>query len=157
MSGIHDSTGGLAAREGLKAAIESALDGENVDIYDGFDGVAVSSDWVLVGPVRADLDAKEVSARRQMDETLTITVNFGVFVPGRAGDPSNRAGQAWARAFALLSTVQRWVSQGDRTTLGGAVLWCLPGGYEADGEEYDGGFQVEIAADFVCRHRIRAA
>lgn len=155
MSGIHPTTGANLARDGLHAAIVTAVAEDQVDVYHGFESIAVNADWIAVGSARSEIDLKNIGPRVSLDETITIAVNFGAFVPGRAGigDISQRA---YARAFELLEKVQRHVRETD-LTLGGAVLWCVPAGLDADGAEYEGGFQVEIAADFICRHRVRAA
>ncbi|MCC2030617.1 hypothetical protein [Microbacterium allomyrinae] len=152
MSGVSPSTGVLAARIGLEAAIRAALDGEAVDIYAGFLGVPETTDWVALGEANADIDPANVSSRRQLDERITLAVNVGAWV---AGNDDDTARAAWDRAFALLDLIQRYVRTGDNTTLGDAVLWCLPGSFDADGDAYSGGFQVEIAATFICSHRVR--
>lgn len=154
MSGIHTSSGAPGARLGLEAAIRAAFaDEAGVDVYAGFQWPTQHDDWVALGDVQANRDARTVGPRRQTDETITIGVNFGAW---RAGRGPEVAADAWARAYALLATVESYLLQGDHVTLGGAVLWCLPGDIDAGGEEYNDGYQVEIAATFICSHRVRA-
>lgn len=154
MSGIHASTGALLARQALEREIRSALTDEpEVDVTAGFQWPMRYPDWVALGDVRATRDPKTIGPRRQQDETLTIDVNLGAWRPGTGTEVAEAA---WERVFELLALVEAHLLAGNNTTLGGAVLWCLPGDTDTTGEEYDGGYQVEIAATFVCSHRTRA-
>lgn len=154
MSGIHTSTGAMLARAGLQAAIETALSGDgDVDVYAAFQWPVKNRDWVAMGSVGANADAKNVGPRSQRDETITLAVNIGSW---RAGKGDAVALEAYERAFSLLTAISDHITNTDKT-LGGAVQWCLPGDVDADGEEYEGGYQVEVAATFVCTHRVRAA
>ncbi|WP_292729618.1 hypothetical protein [Microbacterium sp. UBA837] len=154
MSGIAARTGVPAARAGLEAAIRAALTDEpEVDIYPGFQWPVNYPDWTALGQATSETDPKNIGPRRQMDETITIDVNVGAWRPGRGREVAQAA---YDRVFSLLVKIQNYILDGDNITLGGAVLWCVPGGFDADGEEFEGGFQAEIAARFVCSHRMRA-
>ncbi|MGZ0067859.1 hypothetical protein [Microbacterium arborescens] len=154
MSGISASSGAPAARLGLESAIRAAFaDEPEVDVYAGFQWPTEHDDWVALGDVQATRDPRNIGPRRQVDETITLEVNFGAWRAGRGNDV---AAKAWARAYALLATVEAYLLQGDHPTLGGVVLWCLPGDANAAGDEFDNGYQVEIAATFICSHRVRA-
>jgi hypothetical protein len=154
VSGIHASTGALLARQGLEREIRAALaDEREVDVSAGFSWPMRFHDWVALGNVRATRDAATIGPRRQQQETLTIDVNIGAWRPGSG---SAIAEAAWGRAFQLLALIEAHLLTGDNTTLGGAVLWCLPGDTDTTGDDYDDGYQVEIAATFVCSHRTRA-
>tara|TARA_R100000365_G_C2746966_1_gene76508 strand:- start:4388 stop:4852 length:465 start_codon:yes stop_codon:yes gene_type:complete len=154
MSGIHTSTGGMLARDGLKTAIETALTADDaVDVYAAFQWPATQPDWVALGSVTVNADPKTIGPRMQRDETITLTVNIGSWRVGK-GDAVALA--AYERAFALLVAISDHITANDKT-LGGAVQWCVPGDVDADGEEFEGGYQVEVAATFVCTHRVRAA
>lgn len=156
MSGIHSHTGVLLARQGLAAAIRAALaDEERVDIYDGFHWPIRHNDSMQLTSATSNADPKTVGPRRAYDETITLGVTVTSWRAGSNTDPAV-AVAAFDRAFELLAKVTDYVMDGDNTELGGAVQWCLPGAVDSDGEEYDDGFQVEIAAEFVCSHRVRA-
>lgn len=154
MTGISTASGILAARNGLWSAIEEATAGEDLDRYYGMPGEVQSAAWVGIGGMSAEFDPRGVSQRRAGDETITFEVSIGKWVPGHR---DTVAEDAFAGAFNLLSLIQRHITQDD-ITLGGAVLWCLPGAVRSDGiDNADGsGFVAEIVADFVCMHRVRA-
>lgn len=149
-------TGVQKARLGLKAAIDAALDDDpDVDVYDGFrDAVITSRNWVAVTGARADADPKEISQRRRLRETIRVGVNVGAYVPGTDAATATRA---YDRAVEIFAAIQTYIQTGDNITLGGVVEWCVPESVDMDGEEFEGGFQVEIAATFTCSHLVRGA
>ncbi|KAA9110181.1 hypothetical protein [Microbacterium rhizomatis] len=156
MSTISASTAAYTARAGLLAAVRAALaDETKVDIDAGFLGQPGHNDWVAMGEtIGVDVDPKTVGPRRQRDETITLTLNVGAFKPGHT---EAAVVAAFTRADDLLRLISTYVSAGENTELGGVVAWCLPGSADWVGAEIDGGFQVEIAATFICAHRVRAA
>ncbi|KQR91290.1 MAG: hypothetical protein J0I33_00110 [Microbacterium ginsengisoli] len=155
MSGIHAGTGVLLARDGLEAAIRAALaDEAEVDIYAGWTWPIVHDDSVQLTAASGAADPKTVSARRSYDETITLGISITVWRAGHSEDDGSAA-EAYQRAFALLNKITAYVVEGDHTELGGAVMWCLPGAVDSDGTEYNSGFQVEVAAEFICAHRVR--
>lgn len=146
----------MRARAGLLAAVRAALaDDPDVDIDAGWMGAPAEDDWVALGDVAVDTDPKTVGPRRSWDETITIDLNVGAWRPGSTAETT--VIPAYERADALLSKIATYVTTGDNTTLGGVVSWCLPGSAQWAGAEVAGGFQIEVAATFICSHRVRAA
>lgn len=154
MSQITPTSAAWRARAGLLEAVRVALADEQVDIESGWSGPSAHPDWVAMGDVKVDADPKTIGPRRSWDEQITLDINVGSWASGH-GDAAVDA--AYARADHLLSLISTHVTTGDNTTLGDVVAWCFPGSADWAGAEYDGGFQVEIAATFVCSHRVRAA
>lgn len=156
MTQITPTTAAMRARAGMLAAIRAALAGEErLDIDAGWMGPPGHYDWVALGDVSVDTDPKTVGPRRSWDETISLEVNIGAWRPGT--DAETTVIPAYQRADALLSKISTYVTTGDQTTLGGVVAWTLPGSASWAGAEYDGGFQIEVAATFICSHRVRAA
>ena len=156
MSGISAATGILAARDGLWAAILAATEhrGYNIDRYYAAPERLGSKMWVGLTDVDVTADVKNVGARQQFDEEIRLGVTLGAWVAGN-GDVA--AQDAFQKAYEILSEIQTYIGQDSQTrTLGGAVQWCLPGSMSNTGVEVDGGgYVVEIAAEFVCMHRVR--
>lgn len=152
--GINGTTAQAAARAALIDAVKVALAGEEVDIGRGFRWPIVSRDWCFATETSSDIDPAEVGSRRSLDETITLTLSIGSWRPGGDQESEDRA---FNRAFDLLARIQRHVRQND-VTLGGTVLWCLPGSSSSDGatleDESGAGRLTEIVATFVCRARI---
>ncbi|GAB2702361.1 hypothetical protein BKA24_001688 [Microbacterium marinum] len=153
MTSITPDSAALRARSGLLAAVRAAVKGERVDVLAGFAGQPTEFDWVALGGVGVASDPATVAARRSRDETITLDLNVGSFAPGYDDEAVTKA---WGRAAELLAKISTYVEHADNTTLGGAVSWTLTGSAEWDGEEVEGGYQVEVAATFVCSHRVRA-
>lgn len=154
MSGISAATGILAARDGLWAAILAATEhrGYQIDRYYAAPETVTSHQWVGLTDVSVDPDLVNIAPRRQFDEAIRIGVTLGAFVAGN-GEEAARA--AFAEAYGILAEIQTYITQTD-PTLGDAALWCLPGPMSNAGVEVDGGgYVVEIAAEFVCAHRVR--
>lgn len=152
---VSETSSVLKARNGLIAAVRAALTADrSVDIEAGFSGAPENPDWVAFGDVDQAVDPKTIGPRRSYDETITLAMNVGAWRPGRGDAVVN---EAYARCDELLSTIWAYIADGDNITLGGAVAWCWPGSASWVGAEVEGGFQVEVAAEFVCTHRVRAA
>lgn len=155
MTGISPHTAQLAAKKQLLAAARTALADEKVDTYFGLRWPVVEPDWFTVHETVSDVEPKNVGARRQLDETITIHVSVGSW---RSGSDEATEIAASDRAFELLAKVQDHIMRQD-PHLGGTVLWCLPGASESAGATTDDeagyGRVTEIAATFVCSHRIR--
>ncbi|MEV7874523.1 hypothetical protein [Microbacterium sp. NPDC089188] len=156
MSGIGQSTGILAARNGLWAAIQAATAhrGSDIDRYYATPETVASTKWVGLTDLDVDPDLTNIGARRQFDEAIRVGVNLGAW---RAGHGEDDARETFAEAYEILAEIQDHITQND-ITLGGAVLWCLPGRMSNAGVEVpgsDGGYVVEIVAEFVCAHRVR--
>lgn len=155
MSGISSASGILAARKALLAAAKTALTGEtDIDFYSGWQYPVTQPNWVATTDVHADMDTATIGPRRSQDETITLGVSIGAWVAGHTEDDIEAA---FARAFEILGTIQTHIRVDD-ITLDDTVLWCVPGTTDSDGaQDEDGsGYQVEIAATFVCMHRVRA-
>ncbi|MFJ2535858.1 hypothetical protein [Microbacterium maritypicum] len=156
MSGISSASGILAARSALLAAAKAALDGQtDIDFYSGWQYPVTQPNWVATTDVHADMDPANIGPRRSQDETITLGVSIGAWLPGHTEDDIVAA---FERAFSILNTIQTHIRTED-ITLADTVLWCVPGATDSDGavDEDGSGYQVEIATTFVCQHRVRAA
>ncbi|MDR0594528.1 MAG: hypothetical protein LBG60_15025 [Bifidobacteriaceae bacterium] len=153
-TGISRFTAQATARAALVKACKAALAGEDVDVGAGFRWPIVSNDWCFAVDTDSDIDPATVGPRRALDETVTLSLSVGAWRPG--GDEDAEV-EAFERAFDILARVQDHIRTQD-ITLGGTVLWCLPGKSQSAGattsEDAGMGRVTEIAADFVCRHRI---
>jgi hypothetical protein len=154
MSGIHAHSGVVLARRGLFNAATTALFGEHVDVVEGFRWPFVENDWFALTDVDSQIDTATIGPRAQLKERITISVSLGSWLPGNEPDTEVAV---FDRAFALLMKVQEQVRL--ETTLGGAVLWCQPASAVSAGattnDDSGEGRLVEIAATFVCEHRIK--
>lgn len=154
-SGIHPFTAQHIAKRALVKAAREALDGREVDVSFGLRWPMHHKAWVAVTSTDSDIDPSQVGPRRQLDERITITVEIGVWEPGADTEAEERASED---AFGLLETLAEHVRLND-PTLGGTVLWCLPGSSSSDGatSEQDAveGRLCIVVATFVCTHRIR--
>lgn len=155
--GISEATAQEEARSALIEAVKVALDGEQVDIGRGFRWPIVNYDWVFATETDSDIDTATIGPRRTLDEKITLTLSVGSWRPG--GD-QEAEDTAFARAFDLLKRIQLHIRKND-ITLGGTVLWCVPGSSTAAGatteNESGDGRLTEIIATFVCSHRIATA
>lgn len=156
-TGISETTAQATARSALIEAAKVALKDEDVDIGRGFRWPIVSRDWVFATETDSDIDTADIGPRRSLDERITLTLSIGSWRPG--GD-QEAEDLAFGRAFDLLGRIQKYVRTKD-ITLGGTVLWCVPGSSASDGatteDEAGQGRLTEIAATFVCTHRITTA
>lgn len=157
MSGISPSTAARAARAALFAAIQAATaDDQELDRYEGgFMWPVNQNNWVAITSQSTDVDPKNITVRRQVDETITFHLSIGAWVPGRGSDEV--ATSSLDRAYGILSKIQDYIRTGDNITLGGTVQWCIPGDEASDGaaDEDGSGYVTEIDATFVCMHRVR--
>jgi len=159
--GIGETTGQDVARDKLMAAVAAALDaaGETgkVDVTNGFRWPIVSHDWISSGETTSDIDPASVGPRVALKETITLHLSIGAWNPG-SDEEAELA--AFHRAFYLLGLIVKHVRTQD-ITLDGSVLWCLPGSSSSAGAtlpaDQGGGRVCEIAATFVCQHRIATA
>lgn len=156
MSGISQASGVRAARNALYEAIKTALaDDHEVDVTSGFRYPEVHPDWVSLTKVSTEIDVANIGGRGQRDETIRLGVSIGVYRPGYTEAVDQ---EIFDRAFGLLETIQTYITTQD-ITLGGTVLWCLPGTFESDAvttyEDSIRGRLIEIAAEFVAHHRVR--
>lgn len=156
-TGISEMTAQSTARAALVAAAKVALEGEDVDIGSGFRWPIASNDWVYATDTDSDIDPTTIGPRRTLTERITLSLSIGSWRPGGDQEAENAAHD---RAFELLGSIQNHVRKND-ITLGGTVLWCLPGsstsaGATAEGDSGEGRL-TEIAATFVCEHRIATA
>lgn len=156
-TGISETTAQATARAALIEAAKIALEGEKVDIGRGFRWPIVNPDWVFATETDSDIDLATIGPRRTLDERITLTISIGAW---RAGDDQESEDRAFNRAFDLLGRIQNHVRKND-ITLGGTVLWCVPGSSTSAGATTDLdsnlGRLTEIAATFVCQHRIATA
>lgn len=158
-TGISEFTAQVEARAALIAAAEVALasDSEGVDIGRGFRWPLVERDWLFATETESVIDPKDIGPRRQLTEQITLHLTIGSWRPG---DDQDAEDAAFNRAFGLLQTLQNYVRKID-ITLGGTVLWCIPGSSSSAGattsDESGDGRITEIAATFVCSHRIATA
>lgn len=159
-TGISTLTAQADARAGLIAATQAALAGETVDPVDtggGFRWPIVNRDWAFATEVDSDVDIRDIGPRRQLDETITLHMTIGSWRPG---DDEATELLVFNRAFYLLGLIQDHIRTSD-ITLGGVVLWCVPGSSSSAGattsDDAGSGRLTEIAATFVCRHRIATA
>lgn len=154
--GIGPTTGQRAARRALIEAVKVALAGEPVDIGRGFRWPIEQPDWVFATATSSDIDPANILPRRSLDERITLELSIGSWRPV-IDSPQDAEDEAHDRAFELLERIQEHIRTQD-VTLGGAVLWCLPGRSESDGAtvptDTGEGRLIEISADFVCEHRI---
>jgi len=155
-SGISDTTAQEQARAALIVAVEAALDGDtDLDIGRGFRWPIVNPDWVFATETESDIDPATLGPRRSQDERITLHLSIGAFEPGNDQDAEDAA---FGRAFGRLARIQQYIREND-ITLGGTVLWCVPGPSNSAGATADSdagqGRLIEIAASFVCSHRIR--
>ena len=152
--GISDTTAQRPARDALIEAAKVALAGEQVDIGRGFRWPIVEHDWVFATETESEINPAEIGPRRSLDERITLTLSIGAWRPGSDQEAEDAA---FNRAFDLLERIQRHVRQQD-PTLGGVVLSCVEGSSVSDGATAEGdsglGRLIEIAATFVCQHRI---
>ena len=156
-TGISETTAQATARAALIEAAKVALESEAVDIGRGFRWPIVNQDWVFATETDSDIDPATIGPRRTQDEKITLHLSIGAWRPG--GD-QEAEDAAFDRAFDLLGRIQQHVRKND-ITLGGTVLWCVPGsstsaGATTSGDSGDGRL-TEIAATFVCQHRIATA
>lgn len=156
-TGISETTAQSTARAALIEAAKVALDGEDVDIGRGFRWPIVNPDWVFATETDSDIDTATIGPRRTLEERITLTLSIGAWRPG--GD-QEAEDAAHSRAFDLLGRIQKQVRTQD-ITLGGTVLWCVPGSSTSAGATVPGqsgdGRLTEIVATFVCQHRIATA
>ncbi len=168
MSGIRPHTVQADAKAALYEAARVALADELVpqgednlpgcDVSFGFTWPTKARDWFAVTDTVSNIDPANVGPRRQLDETVTITVSVGSWVPTVDGDGQAAEVAASDRAFDLLARVQTHIRLND-VTLGGLVFWCLPGSSESAAATFsrknNPGRLVEVSADFVCTARTR--
>lgn len=156
-TGISETTAQATARAALIEAAKIALTGEDVDIGRGFRWPIVSRDWVFATETDSDIDLATIGPRRTLDERITLTLSIGAWRPGTDQQTEDIA---FNRAFDLLGRIQQHVRKND-ITLGGTVLWCVPGSSTSAGatteDDSGAGRITEIAATFVCEHRIATA
>lgn len=155
--GISEATAQDTARSALVEAVKVALAGEQVDIGRGFRWPIVNNDWAFATETESSIDPQSIGPRRQQDERITLTLSIGSWRPGSDQEAEDLA---FNRAFDLLKRIQTHIRKND-ITLGGTVLWCVPGsstaaGTTLEGETFDGRL-TEIIATFVCQHRIATA
>ena len=154
MSGFSSASGIIAARHGLDSAIRAALiDDRNVDITFGPAWPVDAECWVSQGRTLTDTDPATLGSSRQQQERITFFIEVGAWIAGKGDEVATAA---FDRAFGLLRTIQDHIRVKD-ITLGGNVLWCVPGSTESDGVSDDdgSGYYAVIAASFVAIHRIR--
>lgn len=155
MSGISQATGIPAARHALHNAAKVALEGEAVDVTFGFRWPFEENDWFALTDVSADIDAANIGPSRQQREQITLSVSVVSWMSGH--DEATEVA-VFDRAFSLLSKVQEHIRTKD-ITLDKTVLWCVPGSVQSAGattdEDSGEGRLIEIAATFVCEHRIK--
>jgi hypothetical protein len=157
-TGISETTAQADARAALIAAATIALaDESDVDIGRGFRWPIVSRDWVFATETESSIDTANIAPRRTLNEQVTLHLSIGSWRPG--GD-QEAEDAAFNQAFSLLGRIQEHVRTND-ITLGGTVLWCVPGSSSSAGattsDESGDGRITEIAATFVCQHRIATA
>lgn len=155
-TGISGNTAIHDARLALYAAVKTALENENgIDIQFGLDWPVAQDDWVAVTDAESEIDPKIIGPSRQQDERITLSLSVGSW---RQGNDSATEILAADRAFAILKRIQDHIRRKD-ITLGGTVLWCIPGGSRTAGAttetESAYGRITEITATFVCSHRIK--
>lgn len=155
--GISETTAQAEARHALSEAARVALADLAVDVGRGFRWPIVNPDWFFATETDSDIDAATIGPRRTQDEKITLTVSLGAWRPGGDQEAEDAAFNA---AFAILGRVQEHIRKND-PTLGGTVLWCLPGSSTSAGATTEGdsgeGRLTEIVATFVCQHRIATA
>ncbi|MEB0303818.1 hypothetical protein QN345_00495 [Cryobacterium sp. 10I1] len=156
MSGISSATAQAETTLALLAAFKTALaDETDLDITLGFVFPPVGHAWVSIGDTVSDVDPKAIGPARQLSETITISVSVGAWNPERDEDEREAV---FRRAFGILGTIQTHIRVND-ITLGGTVLWCVPGHSSSTGATPEDRAQfgefTEIAATFVAQHRIR--
>jgi hypothetical protein len=155
MSGISAASATIAARHALDATIRAALSGDDdVDITFGSASWPVTQNaWVAQQGTTTDTEPGPLGPTRHQAERLTLFLEVGAWV---AGSSDATATAAFDRAFGVLSTIQNHIRVND-ITLGGTVLWCVPGPSQSDGiaDEDASGYYAIIAASFVAAHRIR--
>jgi hypothetical protein len=160
-TGISETTAQDTARDALMQAVADAFadadETNNVDAGSGFRWPIVNQDWFFATETESVIDPADIGPRRTQTETITLHASVGSWRPG--SDEATELA-AFHRAFDLLKLVQNWIRKND-ITLGGTVLWCLPGSSQSAGEtssnESGDGRITEIAATFVCKHRIATA
>lgn len=156
-TGISTTTAAFTAKQGLLAAVNTALAGDaEVDILDGIRfPINTERDYVAVLGGRAEADPTTIQPGRGYEETITLDVEIAAWTP-RADDEAEGAVQA--RAFQLYGAIADHIRIND-IHLGGTVLWCMPGDVEYDGATGDGsegwGRLCVVAATFTARHKIR--
>lgn len=156
MSGISPASGIITARTALFAAMTTALAADaDVDLHFGPQWPVTKTAWAQLTDTHADFETRDIAPRRSQDETITFGASIGAWVPGH---DQAAITAAFNRAFGILDTIQTHIREHD-ITLDDTVLWCVPGSSDSDGiQDEDGtGYVVEIAATFVCAHRVRAA
>lgn len=156
MSGFSSASGIIAARHALDTSIRAALAADtDVDITFGPSWPPRSNAWVSQQGIASDTTAATLGPTRQQAEQITLYLEIGAWAPG-SDDTSATA--AFDRAFALLSSIQDHIRTTD-ITLGGSVLWCIPGPSQSDGaaDEDGSGYVAVIAASFIAQHRIRTS
>lgn len=160
-AGISGRTAQADAMAALLDAARVALADEEVDIGFGFRWPIKTRDWFFGADTSGDIDPKTIGPRRALGETLTLTVSVGTwapFIPGAEDDEATEL-KTLEHAFDLLGKVQDHIRTQD-ITLGGTVLWCVPGSSTSqttDADELVDGRVTEIIATFVCSHRIATA
>lgn len=157
MSGISQATGILAARDGVWQAVKDATAhrGVNIDRYYAPPDVVEATRWVAMEDVSVDPNLVNIGARRQFDEAVRIGLSVGAWVAA-SGNREADGRAAFEAAYGILAEIQTHITQTD-ITLGGAVLWCLPGSMSTAGvqDPDGGGYVVEIQTEFVCAHRVK--
>lgn len=143
--------------EAAKVALADDVQQKKVSVLYGFKWPIATNDWVAFTDTESDIDTVDISPRRTLQERITLRVNVGVF---RAGHTEAVEIAVAERAWDLLARIQDHVRTTD-ITLGGVVMWCLPGSSQSAGatdvKDATRGRYLEIAADFVCEHRITTA
>lgn len=164
-AGISTTTAQARAMAALLAAAGTALanerdgHGEKVAIGFGFRWPIIGQDWLFGTETTSDIEAATVGPRRTLDEQITLTVTVGSWAPYDPDADVATESETLDRAFYLLGLVQDYIRTQD-ITLGGTVLWCLPGSSNSatDSDVTAGiGRVTEITATFVCKHRIATA
>lgn len=155
-TGISETTAQAEAMLALVEAARVALADEQIDIGFGFRTPETHRAWFYGVETNSDVEPAEVGPRRSLDERITLTVSLGTWAP--FVNAETEAGTL-TEAFRLLGLVQKHIRTTD-ITLGGTVLWCLPGSSESgttSDEEAGVARLTEVRATFVCTHRITTA
>ena len=145
-------TAGPAFKKSFFDGITALHAANAVQVSYGHPGMHQAAEMIAFLELSGTAEVATISSRRQMDETLELTVTVSVWYGGGDSDLD-----AATRAYELLAGVENYARVTD-TTVGGTVRHCFMTSHTSPGqtpaEFLADGRLMEVSAVFTARARI---